>query len=97
MNTSALTGESLPREAKAGDEVISGCINMTGLLKIRTTKEFGESTVSKILELVENSSSRKSRSENFISKFAKYYTPAVCYGALALAVLPPIVRILRWD
>ena len=84
LNTSALTGESLPRDAKAGDEVISGCINMTGVLKIRTTKEFGESTVSKILELVENSSSRKSRSENFISKFAKYYTPAVCYGALAL-------------
>ena len=94
LNTSALTGESLPRDAKAGDEVISGCINMTGLLKIRTTKEFGESTVSKILELVENSSSRKSRSENFISKFAKYYTPAVCYGALALAFLPPIVLLL---
>ena len=91
LNTSALTGESLPRDAKAGDEVISGCINMTGLLKIRTTKEFGESTVSKILELVENSSSRKSKSENFISKFAKYYTPAVCYGALALAFIPPIV------
>ena len=90
LNTSALTGESLPRSAKVGDEVISGCINMTGLLKIRTTKEFGESTVSKILELVENSSSRKSKSENFISKFAKYYTPAVCYGALALALLPPI-------
>ena len=94
LNTSALTGESLPRDAKAGDEVISGCINMTGLLKIRTTKEFGESTVSKILELVENSSSRKSKSENFISKFAKYYTPAVCYGALALAILPPLVRML---
>lgn len=94
LNTSALTGESLPREAKAGDEVISGCINMTGLLKIQTTHEFGESTVSKILELVENSSSRKSRSENFISKFARYYTPAVCYGALALAILPPIVRML---
>ena len=94
LNTSALTGESLPREAKAGDEVISGCINMTGLLKIQTIREFGESTVSKILELVENSSSRKSRSENFISKFARYYTPAVCYGALALAILPPIVRIL---
>ena len=92
LNTSALTGESLPREVKAGDEIISGCINMTGVLKICTTKEFGESTVSKILELVENSSSRKSRSENFISKFAKYYTPAVCYGALALAVLPPLVR-----
>ena len=94
LNTSALTGESLPRDAKAGDEVISGCINMTGLLKIRTTKEFGESTVSKILELVENSSSRKSKSENFISKFAKYYTPAVCYGALALAIIPPIVLLI---
>ena len=94
LNTSALTGESLPRDAKAGDEVISGCLNMTGLLKIRTTKEFGESTVSKILELVENSSSRKSKSENFISKFAKYYTPAVCYGALALAFIPPIVLLI---
>lgn len=94
LNTSALTGESLPRDAKAGDEVISGCINMTGLLKIRTTKEFGESTVSKILELVENSSSRKSRSENFISKFAKYYTPAVCYGAFALALIPPVVLLI---
>ena len=94
LNTSALTGESLPRDAKAGDEVISGCINMTGLLKIRTTKEFGESTVSRILELVENSSSRKSKSENFISKFAKYYTPAVCYGALALAIIPPIVLLI---
>ena len=94
LNTSALTGESLPRDAKAGDEVISGCINMTGLLKIRTTKKFGESTVSKILELVENSSSRKSRSENFISKFAKYYTPAVCYGALALALIPPVVLLI---
>ena len=94
LNTSALTGESLPREAKEGDEVISGCINMTGLLKIRTTKEFGESTVSKILELVENSSSRKSRSENFISKFARIYTPAVCYGAVALALIPPIVRMV---
>ena len=94
LNTSALTGESLPRDAKVGDEVISGCINMTGLLKIRTTKEFGESTVSKILELVENSSSRKSKSENFISKFAKYYTPAVCYGALALAIIPPIVLLI---
>ena len=94
LNTSALTGESLRRDAKAGDEVISGCINMTGLLKIRTTKEFGESTVSKILELVENSSSRKSKSENFISKFAKYYTPAVCYGALALAFIPPIVLLI---
>ena len=92
LNTSALTGESLPREAKAGDEVISGCINMNGLIKIRTTKEFGESTVSKILDLVENASSKKSRSENFISKFARYYTPAVCYGALALAILPPVVR-----
>ena len=91
LNTSALTGESLPRSAKPGDEIISGCINMTGVLKIRTTKEFDESTVSKILELVENSSSRKSRSENFISKFARYYTPAVCYGALALAILPPLV------
>ncbi len=93
LNTSALTGESLPREAKEGDEVISGCINMTGVLKIRTTREFGESTVSKILELVENSSSRKSRSENFISRFARVYTPAVCYGAAALAILPPVVRI----
>lgn len=92
LNTSALTGESLPREAVAGDEVISGCINMTGVLKIQTTKEFGDSTVSKILDLVENSSSKKSRSENFISKFARYYTPAVCYGALALAILPPLVR-----
>lgn len=94
LNTSALTGESLPREAVIGDDVISGCINMTGVLKIQTTKEFGESTVSKILDLVENSSSKKSKSENFISKFARYYTPAVCYGALVLAVLPPIVRIL---
>ena len=94
LNTSALTGESLPRNAKTGDEIISGCINMTGGLRIRTTKEFGESTVSRILELVENSSSRKSRSENFISKFARYYTPAVCYGALALALLPPIVNLL---
>ncbi len=93
LNTSALTGESLPREAKAGDEVISGCININGLIKIQTTKEFGESTVSKILDLVENASSKKSRSENFISKFAKYYTPAVCYGALALAILPPVVRL----
>ena len=92
LNTSALTGESVPRKVSVDDEIISGCINMTGLLKIRTTKEFGESTVSKILELVENASSRKSRSENFISKFAKIYTPAVCYGALALAILPPIVR-----
>ncbi|MDO5589681.1 MAG: heavy metal translocating P-type ATPase [Lachnospiraceae bacterium] len=94
LNTSALTGESLPREVHEGDEIISGCINMTGVLKIRTTKEFGESTVSKILELVENSSSRKSKSENFISKFARYYTPAVCYSALALAIVPPLVRLL---
>ena len=94
LNTSALTGESLPREAGVGDEVISGCINMSGVLKIRTTKEFGESTVSKILDMVENASSKKSRSENFISKSAKYYTPAVCYGALALAILPPLVRLL---
>lgn len=94
LNTGALTGESLPRDVKEGDEVISGCINMTGVLKIRTTKEFGESTVSKILELVENSSSRKSRSENFISRFAKYYTPAVCGSAVILAVLPPLVRML---
>lgn len=94
LNTSALTGESLPREAKVGDEIISGCINMTGVLKIQTTKEFGESTVSKILDLVENASSRKSKSEDFISKFAKVYTPAVCYSALALAILPPLVRML---
>ena len=94
LNTSALTGESLPRDAKAGDEIISGCINMTGVLKIRTTKEFGESTVSRILDLVENASSRKSRSEDFISRFARIYTPAVCYAALALAVLPPLVRML---
>lgn len=94
LNTSALTGESLPREVGVGDEVISGCINMSGVLKIRTTKEFGESTVSKILDMVENASSKKSKSENFISKFAKYYTPAVCYGALALAVIPPLVRLL---
>ena len=94
LNTSALTGESLPREAKAGDEVISGCISMTGVLKIQTTKEFGESTVSKILDLVENASSRKSKSEDFISKFAKTYTPAVCYSALALALLPPVARML---
>ena len=93
LNTSALTGESLPRDAKAGDAIISGCINMTGVLRIRTTKEFGESTVSKILDLVENASSRKSRSEAFISKFARIYTPAVCYAALALAFLPPIVRL----
>lgn len=94
LNTSALTGESLPRDVKAGDEIISGCINMTGVLRIRTTKEFEESTVSKILELVENSSSRKSKSENFITKFARVYTPAVCYGALALAVLPPLIQLL---
>ncbi|EOS46051.1 heavy metal translocating P-type ATPase [Lachnospiraceae bacterium A2] len=94
LNTSALTGESLPREGKVGDEVISGCISMTGVLKIQTTKEFGESTVSKILDLVENASSRKSKSEDFISKFAKIYTPAVCYAALALAFLPPVVRML---
>lgn len=96
LNTSALTGESLPRDVKQGDEIISGCINMTGVLKIRTTKEFGESTVSRILELVENSSSRKSKSEDFISKFARIYTPAVCYGALALALLPPLVQMLFW-
>ena len=94
LNTSALTGESLPRDARAGDEVISGCINMTGVLRIQTTKAFGESTVSKILELVEDSSSHKSKSENFISKFARVYTPAVCYSALALAVLPPVVRLM---
>ncbi len=94
LNTSALTGESMPREAETGDMVISGCVNLSGLLKIRTTKEFGESTVSKILELVENSSMRKSKSENFITKFAKYYTPAVCYAALALAVLPPLCNML---
>ena len=94
LNTSALTGESLPRNAKPGDEIISGCINMSGVLKIRTTREFGESTVSKILELIEESSSRKSKSENFISKFARYYTPAVCYGALALAILPPLVNLV---
>ena len=103
LNTSALNGESLPREKKVVDEIIRGCINMTGVLKILTIKEFGESTVSMILELVENSTSRKSRSEDFISKFAKYYTPAVCYGALALAILPPLVRMLamgaapQWD
>ena len=94
LNTSALTGESVPRDAKAGEEVISGCINMTGAIKLKTTKEFGDSTVSKILDLVENSSMKKSRSENFITKFARYYTPAVCYGALALAILPPIVRLI---
>ena len=94
LNTAALTGESLPREVQPGDAIISGCINMTGLLRIQTTKEFGESTVSKILDLVENASSRKSRSEDFISKFARVYTPAVCYAALALALLPPLVRML---
>ena len=94
LNTSALTGESVPREVKAGDEIISGCINLSGVLKIRTTHEFGESTVSKILDLVENASSRKSKSEDFISKFARYYTPAVCYGALALAILPPIISLI---
>ncbi len=94
LNTSALTGESLPREVSKGGEVISGCINMTGALRIRTTKEFGESTVSKILDLVENSSSKKSKSENFISRFARFYTPAVCYGALCLAVVPPLVQTL---
>lgn len=94
LNTSALTGESLPREVKLGDKVISGCINMTGLLKIKTDKEFGESTVSKILDMVENASSKKSKSENFISKFARYYTPAVCYSALALAIIPPLINII---
>ena len=93
LNTSALTGESVPRDASCGDEIISGCINMTGMIKVKTTKEFGDSTVSKILDLVENSAMKKSRSENFITKFAKYYTPAVCYGALALAILPPVVRL----
>lgn len=103
LNTSALTGESMPRDAREGDEIISGCINMTGVLKVQTTKEFGESTVSKILELVENSSSRKSKSEDFISKFAKIYTPAVCFSALALAILPPLVQMIflnvpaQWD
>ena len=94
LNTSALTGESVPQDVHCGDEIISGCINMSGLIKVKTTKEFGESTVSKILDLVENSSSKKSRSENFISKFAKYYTPAVCYGAIALALIPPIVLLI---
>ena len=94
LNTSALTGESLPRDVSCGDEIISGCINMTGMIKVKTTKKFGDSTVSKILDLVENSAMKKSRSENFITKFAKYYTPAVCYSALALAILPPIVRLL---
>lgn len=94
LNTSALTGESIPRDAKPGDEIISGCINMTGVIKIKTTKKFGDSTVSKILDLVENSSMKKSRSENFITKFAKYYTPAVCISALALAILPPVIRLI---
>ena len=94
LNTAALTGESLPRDVQTGDEVISGCVNMTGLLKVKTTKEFGESTVSKILDLVENSSMKKARAENFITRFARVYTPAVCYGALALAILPPLVRML---
>lgn len=94
LNTSALTGESLPRDVSCGDEIISGCINMTGMIKVKTTKKFGDSTVSKILDLVENSAMKKSRSENFITKFAKYYTPAVCYSALVLAILPPIVRLL---
>ena len=94
LNTAALTGESLPREVREGDEIISGCVNMTGLLKIRTTREFGESTVSKILDLVENASSRKSRSEDFISRFARVYTPAVCFAALALAILVPLARTL---
>ena len=94
LNTAALTGESLPRDVRSGDEVISGCVNMTGLLKVRTTKEFGESTVSKILDLVENSSMKKARAENFITRFARVYTPAVCYGALALAFIPPIVLLL---
>ncbi len=94
LNTAALTGESVPRDVGAGDDIISGCVNLSGLLKIRTTKEFGESTVSKILDLVENSGMKKSRSENFITKFARYYTPAVCYSALALAVLPPVANLL---
>ena len=94
LNTAALTGESLPRDVQSGDEVISGCVNMTGLLKVRTTKEFGESTVSKILDLVENSSMKKARAENFITRFARVYTPAVCYSALALAFLPPVVLLL---
>ncbi|MCI5649103.1 MAG: cadmium-translocating P-type ATPase [Fusicatenibacter sp.] len=97
LNTSALTGESLPRDVSVGDEIISGCINMSGLIRMQTTKEFGESTVSKILDLVENSSSKKSKSENFISKFARYYTPAVCYSALALAILPPMIRMIFLD
>ena len=94
LNTSALTGESVPREIACGDEIISGCINLTGVIKVRTTKEFGESTVSKILDMVENSSMKKSRSENFITRFAKYYTPIVCYSALALAILPPLVSLI---
>lgn len=97
LNTAALTGESKPRSVKPGDEVISGCINISGVLHVQTTKEFGESTVSKILDLVENAGSRKSKSENFISKFARFYTPAVCYGALALAVLPPLLRLYLLD
>ena len=96
LNTAALTGESLPRDAKTGDEVISGCINMTGVLKIQTSKEFGESTASKILNLVENASSRKSKSEDFISRFARIYTPVVCYAALALVILPPLCRWWEW-
>ena len=94
LNTSALTGESVPREVQEGEEIVSGCVNLTGLLRIRTTKEFGESTVSKILDLVENSSMKKARTENFITKFARYYTPAVCYSALALAVVPSVVNLL---
>ena len=97
LNTSALTGESVPRSVKSGDEIISGCINLTGVLRIKTSKEFGDSTVSKILDLVENSSMKKSKSENFITKFARYYTPAVCGGALVLAVLPPIVRMIMGE
>ena len=97
LNTSALTGESLPRETAPGEEIISGCVNLTGLLTIRTTREFGDSTVSKILDLVENASSRKARSENFISRFARVYTPAVCISALALALLPPVVRLFLLD
>ena len=97
LNTSALTGESVPRSVKVGDEIISGCINLTGVLRIKTTKQFGDSTVSKILDLVENSSMKKSRSENFITKFARYYTPAVCGGALVLAILPPVIRLLMGE
>lgn len=94
LNTSALTGESVPREVKTGDEIVSGCINLSGVIKVKTTKEFGESTVSKILDLVENATSKKSRSENFISKFARYYTPTVCFSALALALIPPIINLI---